>query len=298
MIERISQSFIKDMRSYFSEEECGNIIVEKYINDRFIDSEEPGAMELGSYFEYVLGEILLGPGQGAIPKNGVKPVPQYMASVVKKNKGSTQGLGFSDMYSEYRVAQKNALEVERCLKEMKLKGIKVGVHKDLGRFDGTIDMIVECLEGFAFTHNGEKIAFKKGQLLVIDLKYSGLIGNGYNKSKHGWNWTDEQKQYHGTQAKHYYMLMKLPFFFWVTQSNNKEGTKPNMGIFYVPVDEHMVEQHVAEGNALMGKFKNQIEFGFVPRPSYSKCSSCGLRNECKDKHTYPHPEIVDLTIGV
>lgn len=312
MIEKISQSFIKDLRSYFAEEECGNIIREKYINDRFFSEEEPGQMELGAYFEYLLTLKLT--GNGSIPKDGRIPKPQYMKSELKAKRNLKTGgnenltdeqiaekysFGKDEMYDDYRKVYSNVELVINYFDLMGLKTIEAGVKKTNGRHEGTIDLIVECTKEVKFT-NG--IVWKVGDRFVIDLKYSGLVAKSTNYNKHGWNLVDKddfkasglQKEYHGTQAKEYHYLTGLPFYFWVTQSNNDKSNAAMVELFYVPVDEQMVKDHLEEGNALMRKFKTTAEFGFVARPSLEKCLYCPLRNECDDKQTFPHPKIVNL----
>lgn len=282
MISKINQSFIKDMREYKAGVQCGNLIFEKYCNDRLIDLESD-SVELGSYFEYILS--------GALPKDGQIPQPQYMASAIKANKGKTEGLKVEDMYSEYRKAHANADRIRKFLDELGLKIIKKAHRITKGRFVGDIDLICECTKEI---DHGNGIIWKVGDKIVIDLKYSGLINDRW--SKHGWSWENIQKTYHGTQAKQYHYLTGLPHHFLVCQSNAKEELEADVKLFYVPVDEHMIEHHIAEANELFDAFLMYKDIGFEVRPSFSKCKGCPLRNECKDKHTFPRAEVVDLNI--
>lgn len=284
MVERITQSFIKDMRDYFSGSLCGNIVRERWVNDRLLDDpdKEPGSMELGAYFEFLLS--------GAIPKNGRAPVPQYMPSKIKSNGDTTVGLGIKDMYADYRKAHKAAELITGYLKDMGLKIVGVSVKRDKGRFTGVLDLVCEVVElKHGFTWNvGDKIA--------IDTKYSGLVGDGKHvKNKHGWQWSNIQKEYHGTQAKQYHMISGYPFYFLVTQSNQEEAETPIVQFFHVPVDEFMIEQHVIEANDLYTKFEFYARItGFEVRPGLNKCRKCPLFKECPDKQMYPIPEVVNL----
>lgn len=296
MIKKITQSFIKDMRDYFAGRECGHIIKAKYVDDRLLEEEEPGAMGRGAYFEWLLTEKLLGEGKGTLPKSGKKPLPQYMASKVKANGGKTDGLTVADMYDDYRKVHSTVDLIVQYLKDMGLKVKGAGIKWTRGRYEGTIDLLCECERRIDFESG---VIFEIGQEIVIDLKYSGLV-TGYvsMSNKHGWDWSDIQKEYHGTQAKQYFYISKgKPFFFFVVQSNPKTDETPVVKMFYVPVSKPMIDQHIEEGNILFTKFTTTNEFGFVPRPSLEKCSGCLLKAECSDKQTFPHPKVVDLTLG-
>jgi len=208
-----------------------------------------------------------------------------------KAKDSAQ-LGVADMLVGYREAHRSSALVKDYLHKMGLKMVSVGKTLTKGKFVGTLDLIcevVEVKEGFTWSI---------GQKIVIDLKYSGLVGkSGDRYNKHGWQWSKIQKEYHGTQAKQYHFVSGLEFYFLVTQSNQKEGDDPIIKMFYVPVDEFMIEQHIMEANDLYTKFEFTARTtGFEPRPAFNVCADCVLFNECNDKHTYPHPELVDLTI--
>lgn len=266
---------MKDFRSYLAGNECGHIIREKYVNDRlFDDGEDPGAQNLGAFFEYCLS--------GAVPKNGKIPEP------VMSKDGKT-------MDADYRKAVESAKLVRDYLQASGLKVVYVGKKYDRVRFSGVIDLVVEVTRETIFA-NG--IVWKVGTRFVIDLKYSGLIGkDGDRGNKHGWGWSNVQKEYHGTQAKQYHFVSGMPFYFWVTQSNQKEGEVPASRIFHIPVDEFMIERHIAEGNFLFDQFEVIVKVdGLIPLPSFTRCRKCPLRDECEDKHTYPHPETIDLTI--
>jgi hypothetical protein len=281
MIERISQSFMKDYRAYSAGDECGNLIVAKYMDGRLLENEEPGSMELGSYLEFLT--------TGAIPKNGKVPVPQYMPSAVKAKKGVN--LTIDDMTSEYRKAHSTADLLKKMFADMGLKIVAFGKKITKGRFEGTLDIVAEVIEvKKGFTWN-------VGDRIVIDMKYSGLVGaNSDKRNKHGWQWSNIQKEYHGTQAVQYHFLAELPFYFWVTQSTQKEGDQPIIKLFHVTVEDWMIEKHINEGNALFSKFQFDSKIGFVPRPEYNRCNKCPLKEECRDRHYYPRPEVVDLTI--
>lgn len=274
MVERISQSFIKDYQSYVDGEECGIIIREKYVNDRLLDdpTAEPGAKELGSYFEFITF--------GTLPKSGIIPTPVMLANG-------------KDMDAKYRLAHVNSKRVLALFHDLGLEYVEKGKKYTYGRHHGTIDLVCRCTKDVTFDTG---VQWKAGDLIVIDVKYSGLIGEttpGWNK--HGWRFTPAQKAYHGIQAVHYHMITHMPFYFFVCQSNNKEGTLSDMRFFHIPVNENMVETHKIKANDLFDRFFVRATAGDLkPRPSLAKCQKCPLKDECSFRHTYPHPEIIDL----
>jgi hypothetical protein len=270
MIERINQSFIKDYREYMAERECGNIIHAKYVQDLLLENDKPGQMEVGSYVEFNI--------TGALPKNGRQPMPIYNQDQ-RPNADYRKALGAAHLVTEY-------------MQRMGLRMVHWGKRYDYGRFTGTIDLIVECTRRIEF-ENG--IVWEVGDLLCIDMKYSGLMGEtGPRKNKHGWQWSQAQKEYHGTQAIQYHMLTKLPFYFWVTQSNQNEGETPDVELFHIPVTKAMIDAQISEGNKLYDNFKIVAKVGFNPLPSLKRCNKCPLKLECDDKHTFPHPRIIHL----
>ncbi len=234
-------------------------------------------------------------GKGTLPKDGKVPQPQYMISKIKANKGTTDGLTVADMYDDYRKVHKNVELVVSYFKEMGLVVLKAGSTLTKGKFEGTLDLIVECTKTIIFSDGSR---WEKGDKFIIDLKYSGLMGESVQwKNKHGWQWSNVQKEYHGTQAKQYsYVGGGMQFYFMVIQSNNDADKDPMVRLFYVPISKDMTERHLEEGVSLFEKFNTTAEFGFVARPSFVKCCGCPLRGECTDRHTFPQPELVDLTL--
>lgn len=269
MIKRITQSFLKSFQDYESGEECGNIIKHQFVDEKLIERDSD-AMAEGCYFEYKL--------TGALPKDGKVPEAKQTKT------------GFA---MEYMRAAHNAEVVKKLLFELwGLKLIKVGKKITKGKHEGTIDILVEATKPM----NGWMI----GDKFVIDIKYSGLL---YDKwEKHGWMWSNIQKSYHGTQAKQYSYITGLPFYFLVVGNKNllKDGVwqPTDIKLFSVPIDEHMMQTHVDHSVHLFEKFQLLGADGLEARPSYSKCNKCPLRETCDDRHDWPHPVVVDLTIGV
>lgn len=316
---RISQSMMKAVRAYLDGGDCGLVIREKYINGRLF-GDATKAMKLGTYFEYIL--------TGSLPKDGKVPQPEYkkmslnaQEKIIKDNKKAVDDnvkirqynahlkptrkpkkikeikpekvLGPFDMYEPYQEAHANAVTVRKMWAEM---GLEIATGKDgkllsgwtvvKGRFVGTIDVVLRATRDITFA---DGFTLKEGDLISADLKYSGLKDDKW--SVHGWQWTPEQKRYHGTQAKHYKMLTGLEQTFWIVDP------KGNYVLFFrCVISEQAINAHIDEANEL---YKRLIELdeleSLEPRPEVNKCADCVLFSECTFKHTFPHPVAVDLT---
>lgn len=274
MIKKVTQSFVKDCRDYFSGSLCGNIMREKWVNDRLIELDSDAA-DLGAYFEYYF--TLIKTGVGTLPKNKKVPLRGMYAS-------GKQPL------AKYAIAEANALRLMAYFDEMGLKILRAGVKVTKGRFEGTIDLVVECNKKITFD-DGRK--WKIGDVLIIDLKYSGLLDNRWDKF--GWaglllSGPHIQKDFHKIQAIHYHYVGGMPFYYLVVSSTNENDIE----LFHVPVSKEMEQAHIDEANQLFEKFEFESKIGFEARPSISVCNGCPLNAECKDKHTFPHPKEVVL----
>lgn len=273
----ITQSFLKDFSSYLEGKECGHLIQKKWVEGILFESDS-AAIKLGNYFQYITWGIL--------PKDQKIPQPEYMASKIKSNKGSIEGLGIEDMYDPYRLVHEKSEQVKLIFKEMGFKVIKIDWRVTKGRFRGDMDLLVECEKDLIF----EDFELKAGQQIVIDAKYSGLIDDKWNEM--GWVFErEEQIKYHGIQSKHYKYLVPLEFFYFVVSSGKDKDIK----FIRASVTEEGIKQHVIEANALHDKFELLKDTGgFDPRPDYLKCLNCVLKENCTDKHIYPHPKTVEL----
>jgi hypothetical protein len=280
---RITQSFMKQMRDYMDGAGCGILIRESWINGRQFDIAS-AAMKLGCYFEYIL--------TGALPKDGKVPQPEFMKSAIAKNKGTTVGLGIDDMYDPYRAAHRNK---ERVLVYWNSMGLEIdnplntklsaGVKLTKGRFEGTIDVVLRAFTDTSFA-NG--YTMKKGDRILVDLKYSGLLDDKW--SVHGWQWTPLQKKYHGTQAKQYNFISNLDPFFMIVDPGEKY-----VKFFRMILNQEVIDKHIEEGNMLYERLTYYNEMGLLePRPEVTKCEGCPLFNECEHAHRFPHP--VDISL--
>lgn len=277
MIKWVTQSFIKAMDEYHRKEKCGLILKAEYVDGKVFDNEDdPGAMELGTYLEWK--------AFGTLPKNKKEPQAVMMDSG-------------KDKIAAYRMADLNALRlrgnpemgVKGMLQEMGLKVLEKGKTYTLGRFRGTIDLKVMVIENNRF----EDMRWGKGEKMIFDVKYSGLMESFW--SKHGWRWTQEQKAYHGIQARHYHMLTGLPFYFLVIQSNNKQGTQSDMALYHYPVSEEDLEAHKTMANSYYEAFEIMVKGNlFQPHPELKRCFKCPLKQDCKWRRDFPHPVTINL----
>lgn len=254
MTSKITFSFMSDMVDYYAEKLCGNIVREKWVNDRLIELDSDAA-ELGCYFEYYF--TLLVTGKGSLPKNGL--VPQR-----KMYKDGSKPL------APYALAEVNAKRLKGYFEKMGIKVLSAGRKVTKGKFQGTLDLVVEM----------------EGKTMIFDLKYSGLLDNKWEKF--GWGamlfeGDNTQKSYHGMQAKQYSFLMDLPFAFVVVSSTNEY----DMEMFLVANALENQQEHIDMGNHLFEKFKFDASIGFDARPDLSTCNKCPLRGECTDKYEYP-----------
>lgn len=249
---KVSQSLHKDYDDYIAENLCGEIFKAKYVdrtwNRTWNDSD---AKAIGRYFEYVL--------TGAKP-TGYKdaPKPVYMKTPLKKKK--PEDLTVEDMTSEYRRAHEKAKKVLDYLEKSGVKIQSAQVYRQKGCMDGNID--IEA------TYKGEEIN--------IDVKYSGMIHNKWDRF--GWMWTKEQTEYNGKQAKQYTALNGRPTYFLVV--NN--GDKDEFRFFKTNIDDFTLEQHVLKSEQLIQNVREIDSVGWVNFPTLEKCTECPLRNKCKD----------------
>lgn len=275
MIKSITQSFIKDMIDFVEGDLCGNIVREKWVNDRLIDLDKK-AIDLGCYFEYIL--TLKATGAGTLPKSGKIPLAEMMASG-------------KEMLVDYRRSHANADRVIEYLASMHLKIVTAGYKVGTPEFEGTLDLVCEVTEDIRF-HDGS--TWKKGDRIIIDLKYSSLIDDKW--SKFGWQGLmlpgpHVQKDHHGIQAKHYSMLYPAPFYYLITSSKNEK----DILFLYMNVDAVDIEMYKNEAKAWYEKFLFIVGVdGLYPKPEISKCNECPLKDECTDKHVFPHPITVTL----
>jgi hypothetical protein len=128
----------------------------------------------------------------------------------------------------------------------------------------------------------------KDHIVIIDLKYSGLLNDKGNE----FGWHDEtlgRKQGTMLQAKHYKFLywkkygFNPPFFFFVFDSKQVGKAK----IINVEIDTYELELHEEFLQKAKRYFETNLESGFQPKPSYDLCISCKYQHLCSFKIDKP-----------
>lgn len=280
------------MQDYINGGSCGNLMREKWVNDKLIELDSK-AVRLGAYFEYIL--------TGALPKDGKTPQPDFYKKYsdyvhdatlmnvkyaqekkpIQKIKAPTP----ADMLAPYQLAHLNKNRVLTYFDLMGIKIIKFGRRLTKGKHEGTIDLLCEATKKIIFK---DGTVWNIGDQFVIDIKYAATIDDRW--SKHGWVWTPEQLEYHGNQAKQYHFITGLPFYFLVVSSTNEFDIK----LFRMVISEEKIMAHLALANDLEEKLKFYNEMGWEARPDIAKCGECPLRLTCPDKATYPQVETIEL----
>ena len=263
---KISQSLVKDYDSFIKEDLCGFEFESKYITgewDRTWNDSDSKA--LGRYFEYIL--------TGAMPTGyNEYPKAKYLATVQKKlDKDSSFIPDVKDMLSQYRFAHEQAVKARKLIDKSGIKIESSQVYRTKGIMTGNID--VEA------TLNGDNVN--------IDIKYSGMIYNRWEKF--GWMWTPVQMNYNGIQAKHYQILNGRPTYFLVVSSDSK---KPVIKFFKAEIDPFDLEIYEAYCDSLPEKIETISEVGWVNFPSLEKCEGCPLKSKCPDKIDKLIPEVI------
>jgi hypothetical protein len=260
---KITQSFMKDMLAYKAKEECGHLIEHKWIKGKLLPGSE--IMRLGTYFEYISFDTL--------PKDGAIPKAEYTST--------------GKMSADYARAHDNSRVLLDWIKRMGFVVIGKGKKYERDGYEGTIDLLVQCTKTITFA---DGYVLKKGTIIVIDVKYSGVLDDSW--SRHGWMWSPIQREYHGIQAKQYHYITELPFFFLVKDSSPKGIL--NVKFFRVTINDNEMAKHLDSGRILKDMLILEQKIGFTPYPSVYKCAKCPLKATCKDKHEFPHPQLIEL----
>jgi hypothetical protein len=303
----ISQSNLKELLSYLEYGECG---VYSLLRMTGVEGRTSDAMNLGSYFEFLL--------TGARPKHGKIPRPVRL----KPEKGSELGA----LNSDYQFAEDSVETWNKWMKDIygfefdKFENGKKRVSVDLkiqnwkgtGRdVTGTLDSImIATRDVYTFNYEYMKAAkqsqtpiIKAGDRVIVDTKFSGLVGDV--KDPLGWHpMSLAEKILITTQAKHYKYLYReiygqdIHFLFTVMSSNKKKSPY----FFYINVSDEAMNEHVKNifaANKIMEKFDSGEVY---PRPSMEKCSDCVYREyeingeAHKCKFAVDHPYIYEIQL--
>lgn len=241
---------------YLNEKECGVLFKANYIDKDPEAQKRPSeAMKAGIYFEYLC--------TGALPKSGVIPEPEIVYKGTNREK----------LAAPYERAQQSAEVFKRIIEHYNIKILDKGVYLETSDINGVADILAEW--------DGEKV--------FIDLKYSGLIDDKWNEM--GWDLESlHLKDSLMIQGVHYKLLAEkmwgiddIPFYYFVFSTQDPNNVK----IIRQEVDESRKQSHVVAVHNVLGKIKNELNNGFKPLPSLSRCNSCPISHKCEHKVDYP-----------
>ncbi len=258
----ISNSLIKVIDEYAlgeSGDACGTQLKAIYLDKAAVISPS-SAMKLGQYFEFK--------ATGAKLRDGSEPQPELLKS--------------GDFSAEYKRVLQQAAHFQIEMKYYGFKIISVGETWEY-EFEGlNIKGIIDVLA-----------KDRKGNELIIDLKYSGLLDDKWNET--GWDkeklptrrkLISQPKLYSWLSLKKFGKI--YPFYFFLHSSTN-------------PIDRKIYKINVGKEDALCEEIEKLIRFtddtiqyhllsGFESRPYYKRCLECPLLATCKDAITLPKIE--------
>jgi len=261
----INQSLVKDLIKYQNDELCGLVFHNKWILQQFGGGSK--ANDLGHYFEWLC--------TGALAKGESEaPIPETTKS--------------GELTADFKTAKKQAEHFHSLLPKYGIKLLDAG-NKIIAddTWIGTLD--IEAKWDAIFEN--ENLNFdtnNKDHIVIIDLKYSGLLNDKWNE----FGWHDEtlgRKQGTMLQAKHYKFLywkkygFNPPFFFFVFDSKQVGKAK----IINVEIDTYELELHEEFLQKAKRYFEMNLESGFQPKPSYDLCISCKYQHLCSFKIDKP-----------
>lgn len=236
---------------------CGLLFKGKYV-DKNVRDEPSEAMKEGIYFEYLC--------TGQMPKSGVVPQPE------RTNKG------------ELTAAYKRIVEAvglfKKIIKFYNIKILEVGLRIENDSMSGVLDILAEW----------------DGRVVIIDLKYSGLIDDKW--SDMGWaDFALHEKDQLMKQPVHYKILVNdelnvedVPFYFFVF--NSKDPT--DMKIFLIEVDPDRYFFHQVEMDKVREGIEKSMIAGWKAKPDYRICKDCPLSDTCKEKEEMPSPRLISF----
>ena len=239
---------------YKNGEYCGLRFKAVYIDKTHSEFTSPAA-ELGKYFEYIC--------TGATNRDGSIPeAPMTKTGLSADGKRANEQKKNFDRLYKY-INYKSSITLEHTINGQNFKGV--------------LDIMQEY----------------KGNISAIrDIKYTGLINDKWSD----FGWVNIKYTKHINQAKFYiwlyYQINKviLPFYFDVFSSKNEKEFK----VIKVTMDESaLIEFEISlfEG---VNMLKFDIETGFIAYPDLMPCSTCPLKNECKEYTDLPKIEYINL----
>ena len=286
---KVSQSLLKGLLDLREGDNCGLIFKAKYIDGRFDLFPPSDVQNVGAWFEYM--------ATGSIPKNGAVPQPEYMARKKDEN-------GNPELATAYRTMIPH---IKRFKETMEYYGfeilrvgedIKVLYPNSVEKFGfevwltGTLDIRAKATKDvYTIDQNRRKILVAKaGQVIIIDLKASGLLDESSKFSPYSWHLGGlDHKVKLVTQPIHYKYIELLktgiepPFLFMLYHTKNENDAR----IIDFRLDESSFAEHevfIDNGVKNLTYFQ---KYGYKPLPSLAECSECPLKDSCEYRAIMP-----------
>lgn len=284
---RVSQSLLKHFGEYRSGLTCGLAFEAEYITkdpDFHINKSSSEEMKAGAWFEYK--------AFGGLPVYG----PLHKPGIVSK--GERKG----EVTAAYKYAEEQADVLRETLMNYGFENIRPGVTIETEELGGVpvvshLDLLVDDNAKTRNLYGREEPNPFYGQEAIIDLKFSGLLNDKWNKM--GW---DE----YGLPDRHYIMIQAIhyvwhyfkkfgkvvPFYFYVASSKNGYDKK----FFLVNIDhETLFPRHENQIQEAVSEIELAEISGFTPRPSPTACFDCPIGFKCKHRTRVPSITVVDYT---
>lgn len=257
----ISQSLIKDYIRYLSHDMCGIEFKGRYMDKDWPDITTP-AMDLGNYFEFKATGYYH-------PERG-EPEP----NILKSGKLST----------DYARANDQADRFTRYMESlnMEIQGAGERIEKKLD--DGTNLSGLIDVRAINIGSTTNEMGIEPGESVIIDLKYSGLLGNKWDERGYHPD-TFEYRTYHHIQPIQYRFMTGLRFFYFVFSPT----PAMDAGIFEVVISDDALAFH---GNRIRNIAKKMdvamLVGGFKARPTFERCRQCPILDNCESATLIPN----------
>lgn len=274
----ISQSLLKDFALLEAGLGCPKQFWYKYIRGEEVQRYDSGAMTSGKRFEFLLT------GQTDKYNNPTPAITTGKGAVsAEETRVKANAEAAYDRLFAHGFRFKRFVGVEGTT----ISGAKTGSTIRTAGMSGTLDLLCK----------------REGKPCIVDLKYSGLLGDRWNE--YGWYWEDEthpnyigNSAYHRVQATHYTLLYYLrfgkivPFYYAVFDS--RAGKEGNYRIFEMNITEVAMVEHLRRVNDVAIKLRAMLKTArhkeceknaFCPVGTYDRCQNCLLANKCSKRVT-------------
>jgi len=266
-MKRISQTILKEYTQYLNGDSCGEVFRRRHITKDYPDVPTD-AMQMGNFFEYLATDYY---DQG----RGV-PEPKILKS--------------GKMAEGYIRAENQAEKFKEYMKELDMEIVTAGEKITMELEDVTLSGLLD-IRAKSIGPGSAAIDVSEGEEIIIDLKYSGLLGNKWEEG----GYHPDSFQYrtsHHIQPAQYMVMTGLRFFFFVF------GVSPAMNaeIFEVAMSDEALEFH--KGRVLNISKKLEVEQklgGFRHRPNFQRCRACLLFETCEKAAKIPDYHKIEVT---